>query len=338
MADIQGSLVERVRAGGDRQLQRLAAAGLLPLPPEELIPLQVALARGEDAELAGAAAGALARLEPRLAASFLAEAADADTLAWFAESAADSQVLEAVVRRRDVPRPLLAALAPRVPPELQEVLLLRQDAIVELPAILEGLEENPRLTPYARRRIAEYREHLLPPPAAPAAPAAAPDGGAEAGGGDAAELEEEAAASPLAVEGTTGLTEWQIRSLPVPSRLKLARGASRALRKILIRDSNPLVALAVLEHNVLTEQEVAQIAHNRLVPDEVLEEIGRRRQWVAKYPIVRALVHNPRTPVPLSLRLLGRLNFRDLRDLSRNHNTPGPVRAAALRLYRMRHR
>lgn len=322
-ADSQASLVERVRAGREPHLRRLAAAGLLPLPPEELIPLQVALARGGQSELAGAAADALARLDPRLVAGFLAEGADADTLAWFAERAAGFEILESIVRRRDVPRPLLAALARRCGPELQEVLLLRQDAIRELPAILEALEENPRLTPYARRRIDEYREHLLP--RAPAAAAAE-------------ELAEEAAAAAeeKEPEGAAGLTEWEIRNLPVPERLKMARGATRILRNFLIRDTNPLVAMAVMEHNTLDEQEIEAIANNRLVPEEVLMEIGRRREWIARYPILKALVQNPRTPAGLALRLLGRLNIRDLRDLSRSRNTTAPVRAAAQRLYTMR--
>ena len=41
----------------------------------------------------------------------------------------------------------------------------------------------------------------------------------------------------------TKLSEGQIRTLSIPARLKLARGASRSLRAILIRDSNTQVAL-----------------------------------------------------------------------------------------------
>ena len=55
---------------------------------------------------------------------------------------------------------------------LQEALLLRQDAIVEEPLILDALERNPYLSPFSRRRILEYREHLLPRAAQPSAPAA----------------------------------------------------------------------------------------------------------------------------------------------------------------------
>jgi hypothetical protein len=55
MAESQGSLLEHVRSGANRQLQVLAASGLLPLPPEELIPLQVELARGIDPEISRSA-------------------------------------------------------------------------------------------------------------------------------------------------------------------------------------------------------------------------------------------------------------------------------------------
>ena len=52
MADSQLSLLEQVRSGANRQLQLLAADGFLPLPPEQLIPLQVSLAGGGDPEVA----------------------------------------------------------------------------------------------------------------------------------------------------------------------------------------------------------------------------------------------------------------------------------------------
>ncbi|MFL6234317.1 MAG: hypothetical protein ACJ76N_14385 [Thermoanaerobaculia bacterium] len=52
MADSPSSaLLEQIRSG-NRQFQLLAAEGVLPLPPEELIPLQVDLAQGDDEEVA----------------------------------------------------------------------------------------------------------------------------------------------------------------------------------------------------------------------------------------------------------------------------------------------
>ncbi len=161
MADSQSSLLEQIRSG-NRRLQLLAADGVLPLPPEELIPLQVELARGTDQEVSDRARDNLLKVDPRLLRPFLERAAREPVLAFFAEEARNPQILEAILRRRDTPRRILAWLARRVPPDLQELLLLRQDAIVEEPAILQALEENPQVSIYSQRRIAEYREHLLP--------------------------------------------------------------------------------------------------------------------------------------------------------------------------------
>lgn len=344
------SLAERVR-GGDRELARLAARGLLPVAPEDLIPLQVELAAGGDAELAPLARGALGALDPRLAAGYLARRAGAAELAWFAGASRDRRVLEALIRRRDVPRRLLVELAPRLSADLQEALVRRQDALVEEPAIADALEANPQLAPDVRRRLAEYRRHLLRRPAEgvpPAEPAAGGTPGAAAADetlvAEPADEEmrralAEAAAAPPGEgerEPSTGLTEAQVRLLPVPVRMRLARGAPRNLRNILIRDPNPVVARAVLRGNTFSDQEIEAVASNRSVDEEVLLEISRRREWVGQYRVALALVRNPRTPLALSVRLVARLAVRDLRTLSRDHNIPDAVRTTAGRLYRIK--
>jgi hypothetical protein len=347
VADSQASLLDQVRSGGNRQLQVLAASGFLPLAPEDLIPLQVQFARGGDPELAGKASEALRQVDVRVAAPFLERQANEDVLAFFAGQASHPRLLETILRRRDVPRRLLVDLARRLPPDLQEVLVLRQDAIVEEPAILQALEENPDLSIYVQRRIAEYREHLLPkdrPAGRPALPSE-PVPGLPAGMPD---LDEAALAAAVAavrqlpaegeIEEKTGLSEGQIRMLSVPARLKLARGAPRNLRTILLRDTNPQVACAALLFNNLTDQEIEQTASSRSVMEEVLEAIAKKREWVGRYPVMKALIQNPRTPLVIALKYLPRLSVRDMRDLARDRNVPDAVRSTALRLYRIKQR
>ena len=169
------ALVKEVRAGNNRELQIMAASGVLPVAPSELIPLQVALAGSTDREVAKIASTSLRSIESRLLASYLETEADPRTLSYFALEVSDYKVLEVIIQRRDVPRPLLVALAPNLGEELQEVLLLRQDAIVEDARILDALETNPQLSKYSRRRIREYREHLLPPEVPVEEPRARPE-------------------------------------------------------------------------------------------------------------------------------------------------------------------
>jgi len=333
VADSAASLLEQVRSGRNRQLQTLAADGLLPLPAEELIPLQVRIATGGDPELAGRAATALGQVDARVAAPFLSAGAGRDVLAYFAKNAAHPLILEAVIRRRDVPRPLLVELARELPADLQEILILRQDAIVEEPTILDALAANPQLSLYSRRRIAEYREHLLPRARRPAE-AAEEEIDDEAF--FAAITQARSAPASGEMDEATGLSEGQIRLLPIPARLRLARGAPRLLRTILLRDPNPRVAVTVLTGNVLSDQEIEQVARSRSVAEDVLEEIAKRREWVAKSAIVHALVSNPRTPVGIGVRLVPRLSVHELREPSRDRNIPDAVRSTALRLYRIK--
>lgn len=339
MADSQASLLDQVRSGANRQLQVLAASGFLPLAPEDLIPIQVQFARGLDPELAGKASEALRQVDVRVAAPFLERQAGEDVLAFFAGQVTHPRLIETILRRRDVPRRLLVDLARRLPPDLQEILVLRQDAILDEPEILSALEANPQLSVYVQRRITEYREHLLPRDRSRPAPAPAPEGPVE-------EIDDDALAAAVAavrslpvegeIEEKTGLSEGQIRMLSVPARLKLSRGAPRNLRNILLRDTNPQVACAALLFNNLSDQEIEQTAASRSVQQEVLEAIGKKREWIGRYPVMKALIQNPRTPLPMALKYVPRLSVRDLRDMAKDRNIPDAVRSMALRLYRIK--
>lgn len=332
-------LVAEVLKGGNPELQLLAARGVLPLSTDEIIPLQVALAEGEDEEIARQARASLEAADPRITAGFLSSHATLDELSFFGRSSQHPVIQEAVLRRRDVPTALLEELAERLSSDLQEVLLLRQDAIVEHPAILESLERNTRLTPYARRRIAEYREHLVPREEAAPEEVVLPEIPQPE------VTDEELAAAIASVKGLpqegelddlTGLSESQVRQLPLPIRLRLSRGASRGLRQILVRDTNSLVALSVIANNPLSDQEVEQIARNRSVCEEVLVAIGRRREFMRKYPIVLALVANPRTPIANAMKMIPMLSVRDLRNLAKDKNISEVVRRGANRLYKIK--
>ena len=342
MAESQGSLLDHVRSGANRQLQVLAASGLLPLPPEELIPLQVELARGADPEISRNAAESLRKVDPRIAALFLERQAGGEVLAFFAAEAQHPLLIETILRRRDVPRSLLVDMARRLPADLQEILILRQDAIIDEPAILDALERNPQISGYTQRRITEYRDHLLPQSRRPAA---APDLSSVPLSQE--EISEQELAAAMAqvrqeapvegeVETQTGLSEGQIRMLPVPARLKLARGAGRQLRTLLLRDTNPLVAMTALLANNLSDQEVEQAAASRAVSEDVLVGIARKREWISRYNVAKLLVQNPRTPLPISLKLVNRMSVRDLRTIGRDKNVADAVRSSALRLYRIK--
>lgn len=115
-------------------------------------------------------------------------------------------------------------------------------------------------------------------------------------------------------------------------RMKLAMKGDREARSILIRDSNRVVATAVIKNPRVTDQEVENIAAMRTVADEVLRLIAMNRAWARSYPIIHNLVRNPRTPLPTVINTLPRIRTKDLKSLSQNRNVSDAARRQALRL------
>ncbi len=119
-------------------------------------------------------------------------------------------------------------------------------------------------------------------------------------------------------------------------RMKLAMKGDREARSILIRDSNRVVATAVIQNPRVTDQEVENIAAMRTVADEVLRLIALNRNWARSYPIIHNLVRNPRTPLPTVISTLPRIRTKDLKNLSQNRNVSEAARRQAMRLSQAR--
>ena len=128
----------------------------------------------------------------------------------------------------------------------------------------------------------------------------------------------------------------RIMFMNVKDRMKLAMKGDREARSILIRDSNRVVATAVIQNPRVTDQEVENIAAMRTVADDVLRLISLNRTWARQYPIIHNLVRNPRTPIPTVLSTLPRIRAKDLKNLSQNRNVPEATRRQAYRLLQTR--
>jgi len=61
----------------------------------------------------------------------------------------------------------------------------------------------------------------------------------------------------------------------------------------------------------------------------VLRIITMNREWMKKYAIVKALVLNPRTPLPLAMQHYKRLIDTDLKMLMRDKNVAETLRREA---------
>jgi hypothetical protein len=124
----------------------------------------------------------------------------------------------------------------------------------------------------------------------------------------------------------------RIMMMKVKDRIKLGMKGDREARSILIRDSNKVVAQAVINNPRITDQEVEAIASMRTVSDEVLRIIAMNRGWARQYSIIHNLARNPRTPLPTAMSIVTRLYPKDLKSLGQNRNVSDAVRRQALRI------
>jgi hypothetical protein len=128
----------------------------------------------------------------------------------------------------------------------------------------------------------------------------------------------------------------RIMFMTVKDRVKLGLKGDREARGILIRDSNKVVATAVMHNPRLNDHEVENIAAMRTVAEEVLRLIGMNHAWARSYPIIHNLARNPRTPMATAVHILSRIRTKDLKAISLNRNVSEAVRRQAYRLSEMR--
>ena len=154
------------------------------------------------------------------------------------------------------------------------------------------------------------------------------------------EDEEGAAAGGRQTEGAESARQLSIfallKKMSVGQKVALAIKGNREVRNILIRDTNKMLCLKVLENPRISDSDVEAYAKSTNLSEDVLRGIAGRKEWCKKYPVVRALVLNPKAPLGVTLDFLKRLNLKDLEQLAKNRNVPETLRSAARRLHALK--
>jgi len=248
-------------------------------------------------------------------------------------------------------------VVPHLPGKVLDIPLNNQVFWIERPAILDLLETHPEGDYNLKRKIQEFRFDVLKIiPAAVAQERIEIIDEVEAG-----RLDKVWAELPLpkADPGEEALSDVQVKEraermarlikeeageevnltltqrvmkLRTNQKILLATKGGKEERTMLIRESNRLIQVAVIRNGRITEGEVAYIAQMRAVQDEVLRVISMNREWMKKYTIVKNLVLNPRTPLPLAINQLRRINEFDLKLMVKDRNVAEALRREAKRL------
>lgn len=340
-------LVDQFRRGGiPRDLRLMAAQGALPLKPVDLAELIVFLLSDGDDEVRAAADKALRDLPTEAA---LALSKDKSTppevLRWLIAERQEKDVREAAIQNTAAEDEDLRALAPGLPSELVELIVINQMRLLRSTPLLVAVEANPNLSNDQRRRLRELRETFrigvkeVQAPAA-TAPAPAPVSAPEPVPPPEPEEPPPATDSEAVVRYLTEEEQGQEERVSAVQRLYRLNTAEKVVtalkgnreeRAVLVRDPNRIVATAVLGSPRLTDAEVESFAAMKNVSGEVLRIIGANKEWSKRYGVVSSLVRNPRTPLAISLGMVARLNPRDLKSISVDKNVPDVIRKHAQR-------
>jgi hypothetical protein len=124
----------------------------------------------------------------------------------------------------------------------------------------------------------------------------------------------------------------RIQEMTVNEKIKLALIGDMEARRLLIREGNRQIQLAVLNNPRITDTEIVAISNSRNVYDDLLRQLATSREWHRVYAVRLALVKNPKTPYALALRLVPTLVSSDLRVLAKSRAVPPAVATAAKRI------
>ncbi len=337
-----------------RQVRLFAAEGLLPIPREDLLRLQFMLSTDPDTELAKIAKASIAEVETAAIVEWLSTYdVEPMVLDLVIRLCDDELVWIAVARHGDTSDETLRILAKNGPPVVQDIVMTNQVRIFGCLEILDDLRNNSRVTETVLRRVAEFEHEFIEKAIAAEEAIAA---GATPSIEDAlASLRQIGAHIPELVRlpylrsEDSGLidafegpesqqsTFARLIRMSIKDKVLCALKGSREERAILINSRNRLVVRGVLGSPKLSESEVEKFAGMRTVDAEVLRVIYRNSRWMRRYQVVWQLVSNPKTPVDLGLRLVNRLNLRDLKRLSDSRNINPVIRRTALNFATRKH-
>lgn len=147
-----------------RPAQLAAARGILPLPEADLIEVLVMYARSGDQELAQTATATLKTQDDSVLSNVLrSDAVPESALVYFAETAGmPAKAQELVVQNPRTPAESIAKLARETRNgSVLELLTVNQQLLIQTPAVLEAILNNPSRTPEAERRAAETRREFF---------------------------------------------------------------------------------------------------------------------------------------------------------------------------------
>ena len=337
-----------VRGEVPRQVRLFAAQGLLPVSREDLLSLQTVLTSDPDTELAEVAASSLRGEEVETILNWLrASPPEPLVLDLLIRVRHEEAVWAAVASHANVSDETLRVLARNATHVVQDIIITNQMRLFSCLEILDDLRANPEAHQVILRRVREFEEEFIEKVLAEEEEALAAAGrsieeaidalhaiGAHIPNEDTMpypESEDPALVDAINKAGPRS-THARLLKMSVHQRIICALRGTKEERAILINSRNRLIQRSVLASPKLTDLEVERFAGSRSVAEEVIAGIAANRRWTRLYPVIVALVLNPKTPVYTAGKILPQLSPRDKMKVSRDRNLNPATREMASRL------
>ncbi len=300
-------------------IARRRVAELETFPPEDLITVLFVLSHDKDEGVSAEAKKSIRDCTDELMLRALEKKLDPVLLRSLYTSYRENHAIGAAVASNPgADEPLLYAIARSAPLEVISVFGENKGALLTCPPLLEGLKKNPE----APQALIERVEGILKDLPREVEPVVPSPHNEEEPSPDYGFMDED-------TEGDRLNVYKLVSSLTAGEKIKLALTGQKAVRELLIKDKNKIVAMSVLKNPRITDQEVVRIASSKTSSDDILREIANRREWIKSYAVKMAIVFNSKTPLNYSLKFLDFLYDRDLKKVANSKNVPGVLANSA---------
>lgn len=330
-------------------LRMMAAKGLVPLAPSEMLGVLYMLTFDPDKGVRETSDKTARGLPDRIVASgFRDEGMQSPVLGWFLSLYwSNDSYAEMLIFNGNTPDEAVAAMAAQCSKRTAEIVAQNQLRLLRHADIVRELAKNPVTEGALIDGVCDFsvrsglvledvpqmkaaRVRLFGPEVA-AAPPVDPGPTAEQVMEEFSDSVVQEGAAPME-EGKKLTLSQRLTKMNVAEKIKLATKGNKEARGILIRDSNKLVAVATIRSPRISDGEVLTQAQNKGAHDDVLRVIYGNREWLRKYAIKLALVKNPKVPQAISMRLLNTLHEADVKNLARDKMVPSSVQGLAKKM------
>lgn len=354
-------------------MRLMAARGLAPLGPVDLVTALYHLAQGEDETLKKAALKSAAELPEKILGGALETPLDARVLDFFARRLMQKPpLLEKVLLNRATDDDTFVFLAKMGDEAATEMIAKNEERLLRHPPIIAALYMNAKTRMSTAQRAVELaiRNNVKVegiPAFEETAKAIAEglgikpedddafkqaseqlvDGGVKVTALDpeeqakldailAEEAEKQAEGTTPEAKAEGDEKKQRIDQLSVVAKIRLATLGNAFARSVLIRDRNRQVSSAAIRSPAISDSEVVHYASNRSLDEDIIRYISNNRSWLRLYSVKVALCNNPKCPLPTAMRLLPHLRITELKTLSRSKGIPSSLATAAKQMVAQR--